>query len=133
LFLCSKAAISVMCRVLLSRNINLVGLPTLFEKMVCNRITLVVYPVISDAQHGFVKGHSTVSNLVQLDRVFHGLLKFNFPILFGGLLLCWMGSYLTGRTQRDKLDDYLSESTQCHSIRVLQGSHLGPIFFILDI
>jgi hypothetical protein len=34
--------------------------PKLFEKMVCNRITPVVRPVISDAQHGFVKGRSTV-------------------------------------------------------------------------
>jgi hypothetical protein len=66
------------------------------------------------------------------DRVLHGLLKFSLSILFGGSLLCWMGSYLTGRTQRVRLKDYLSESIQCHS-GVLQGSHLGPIFFILDI
>jgi hypothetical protein len=39
--------------------------PKLFKKMVCDRITPVVGPVISDAQHGFVKGRSTVSNLVQ--------------------------------------------------------------------
>jgi hypothetical protein len=74
-----------------------------------------------------VKGRSTVSNLVQFtnsvigeiedgwqvdgvytdfskafDRLLHGLLKFNLSILFGGLLLCWMGSYLIGRTQRVK-------------------------------
>jgi hypothetical protein len=54
-----------------------------------------------------------------------------FPRL-GESLLCWMGSYLTGRTQRVKLEDYLSESIQCHST-VPQGSHLRPIFFILDI
>jgi hypothetical protein len=42
-----------------------------------------------------------------------------------------MGSYLTGRTQRVKFEDYLSESIQCHS-GVPQRSHLGPIFFILD-
>jgi hypothetical protein len=36
----------------------------LFEKKVCDRITPVVHPIISDGQHGFVKGHSTVSNLV---------------------------------------------------------------------
>jgi hypothetical protein len=36
----------------------------LFEKMVCDRITPVVRPVLSNAQHGFVKGRSTVSNLV---------------------------------------------------------------------
>jgi hypothetical protein len=89
----------------------------LFEKMVCDKITSVVRPVISDAQHGFVKGRSTVSNLVKFtngvngeiedgwqvdggytdfskafDRVLHGLLKFNLSILFGGSLFCWMGS-----------------------------------------
>jgi hypothetical protein len=37
----------------------------LFEKIVCNRITPVVRPVISDVQHVFVKGRSTVNNLVQ--------------------------------------------------------------------
>jgi hypothetical protein len=38
------------------------AIPKLFEKMVCNRITPVVRPVISDAQHGFVRGRSTVSS-----------------------------------------------------------------------
>jgi hypothetical protein len=38
----------------------------LFEKLVCDRITPAVCPVISDKQHGFVKGRSTVSNLVQI-------------------------------------------------------------------
>jgi hypothetical protein len=66
------------------------------------------------------------------DRVLHGLLKSNLLILFGGSLLCWMGSYLTGRTQLVKLEDYWSESIQCHS-GISRGSHLGPIFFILDI
>jgi hypothetical protein len=41
-----------------------------------------------------------------------------------------IGSYLTGRIQR--VEDYLSESIQCHS-GVPQLEHLGPIFFILDI
>jgi hypothetical protein len=43
-----------------------------------------------------------------------------------------LGSYLTDRTQRVKLEDYLSKSIQCHS-GVPQGSHLGGIFFIFDI
>jgi hypothetical protein len=68
-------------------------------------------PVISDAQHSFVKGRSTVSNLVQFtngvigeiedgwqvhgvytdfskafDRVLHVLFEFNLSILFGGSL-----------------------------------------------
>jgi hypothetical protein len=57
---------------------------------------------------------------------------FTGPVLFDGSLLCWIGSYLIGRTQRVKLENNLSESIQCHS-GVPQGSHLGPIFFILNI
>jgi mannose/fructose/N-acetylgalactosamine-specific phosphotransferase system component IID len=102
-----------------------------------------------------VKGRSTVSNLVQLsvqfsfinkiddgwqvggvytdfskafDRVLHGLLKFNLSFLFGGSLLCW---YLKGQAQRVKYEDFIFKSIRCHS-GVLQGSHLGPIFFILN-
>jgi hypothetical protein len=66
------------------------------------------------------------------DRLLHILLKFNLLILFGGWLLFWMRSYLTGRTQRIKLEGNLSKVLQCHS-RVPQRSHLGPIYFILDI
>jgi hypothetical protein len=33
--------------------------------MVCDKITPVVRPVISDTQHGFVMGRLTVSNLFQ--------------------------------------------------------------------
>jgi hypothetical protein len=43
-----------------------------------------------------------------------------------------MGSYLTGRTQRVLVGDYLSETIYCHS-GVPQVSHLGPLFFIADI
>jgi hypothetical protein len=78
--------------------------------MVSVRITPVVRPVMSDTQHGLVKGRSTVSGLVQFthgvigeieygwqvdgvytdlskafDRVLHGLLKFNLSILFDRL------------------------------------------------
>jgi hypothetical protein len=78
------------------------AIPKLFEKMLCDRITTVIRPVISDTQHGFVKDRSTVSYLVQFTngvigeiedgcqvdgvytdffrafgRLLHGLLKFN--------------------------------------------------------
>jgi hypothetical protein len=64
LFLYSRAAISV--DVSCYRGISILSaIPKLFEKMVCDKITPVVRPVISDAQHGFVRGRSTVSNLVR--------------------------------------------------------------------
>jgi hypothetical protein len=44
----------------------------------------------------------------------------------------WTGTYLIGRIQRVKLDDYLSEPVYCHS-GVPQGSHLEPLFFIDDV
>jgi Reverse transcriptase (RNA-dependent DNA polymerase) len=46
--------------------------------------------------------------------------------------MCSSESYLTGRPQRVKLEDYLSEFVYCHS-GVLQGSLLGPFFFIDDV
>jgi hypothetical protein len=68
------------------------------------------------------------------DRMLHGLyteVQFvNFIWWFA--FVCSMGSHLTGRTHHFKLEDYLSESIQSHS-GVPQGSHLGPIIFILDI
>jgi hypothetical protein len=47
-----------------------------------------------------------------------------------GSIPCWSESYLTGRTQLVKMEDYLSEFVYCHS-GVPQGSYLGP-FFVID-
>jgi hypothetical protein len=44
-----------------------------------------------------------------------------------------MGSYLTGRTQRVRVGDYLSETIYCRHSGVPKGSHLGLLFFIADI
>jgi hypothetical protein len=54
------------CDVACYRGISILSaIPKLFKKMVCDGITPVVRPVISDTQHGFVKDRSTVSYLVQ--------------------------------------------------------------------
>lgn len=125
--------------------------------MVCDKLTPIIADRISDSQHGFMKGRSTVTNLMEFsnfvigeieegrqvdvvytdfakafDRVNHGLLCFNLSKCQEGPMLRWSESYLTGRTQRVKLDDYLSEIIYCHS-GVPQGSHLGPLFFIDDV
>jgi hypothetical protein len=113
--------------------------------------------MISEAQHSFVKGRSTVTSLMQFsnfvigemeagrqvnavytdfskafDRVNHRMLLSNLSVRFRGSLLCWMGSCLTDHTQQVTLDDYLTETIHCHS-GVPQGSHLGPLFIIADI
>jgi hypothetical protein len=81
------------------------------------------------AQHGFFKGRSTVTNLIEFtsyvlncmengvqvdaiytdfskafDKVIHRLLLRKLAKLgFGGSFLAWIGSYLTGREQFVKL------------------------------
>jgi hypothetical protein len=40
------------------------AIPQLFEMLVCDVITLIIRPSISDAQYGFVGGRSTVTSLV---------------------------------------------------------------------
>jgi hypothetical protein len=60
----------------------------LFKKMVCDRITPVVCPVISDAQHGFVKGRSTVSNLVQFTNGVSGDIETFRGLSTGSFTVC---------------------------------------------
>jgi hypothetical protein len=66
------------------------------------------------------------------ERANHGLLLSNLSVMFHGSLLCWMGSYLTDRTQQVQLDDYIFETIHCNS-SVPQGSHLDHLFFIASI
>jgi hypothetical protein len=70
--------------------------------------------------------------LKAFDRVNHGLLVGTLTRKFRGPMIFWMGSYLTDRTQRGRVGDYLSETIYSHS-GVPRGSRLGPSFFIADI
>jgi Reverse transcriptase (RNA-dependent DNA polymerase) len=98
--------------------------------MVCDKLTPIISARISDRQHGYMKGRSTVTNLTEFskfafdemengrqvdcvytdfskafDRVNHGLLGFNLSKDLEGSMLGWSGSYLTGRTKRVKLSN----------------------------
>jgi hypothetical protein len=127
------------------------AIPKLFEKLVCDVITPIIRPLISGEQHNFVGGRSTVTSLVKFsnfvlsemedgrtgfskafDRVNHGLLLGKLNRKFRGSMIFLMVSYLTGRTQRVRVGNYLSGTIYCHS-GVPQGSHLGPLFYIADI
>ena len=76
-------------------------------------------------------GAVTVDMSKAFDRVLHArLLDILLSIGIGGMALSWFSSYLSVRTQQVKIGSALSTRTHC-TRRVLQGSVLGPLFFIL--
>jgi hypothetical protein len=105
----------------------------LFEKMICNEITLTIY-----SSSRFKRGRSTFTNWVEFsnfvidktehghqvdglykafskafDQVNHGLLCFDLMRSFSGMRLAWFWSYMTGRSQ--------------------SVSNFGPLFFINNV
>lgn len=131
-------------------------IPKLFESIVNNKIIIQVKNRITCAQHGFFKGRSTSTNLLEFvnytlnamdngnyvnalytdfskafDRVDIPLLLFKLnKIGVQPCLLEWLKSYLTERQQTVKYLGKLSNPINVTS-GVPQGSHLGPLLFIL--
>ena len=133
------------------------SIPKLFELLVKNKLDFMYNKKISSFQHGFIKGRSTVSNLAVLcnqifksvengnqsdviytdfskafDQVDHSILLKKLHRMDNAMPLKWLWSYLTGRTQYVKIDDFESEIFNVRS-GVPQGSHLGPFLFVLFI
>lgn len=111
---------------------------------------------IASEQHGFYKGRSTATNLLiyehflsqaleaghqvdciytdiakAFDSVHHGILRAKLETMgVRGNYLQWIVSYLSQRRQCVKIGDCLSNPIFVHS-GVPQGSHIGPVLFLL--
>ena len=131
-------------------------IPKIFESIVKRKIYEAVKNHISIYQHGFVQGRSTSTNLTlfvnfclrnmenkcqtdviftdfskAFDRVSHRILLKKLSFFgFHSFLLKWLSSYLCDRSQFVKIGSTLSFKIYNHS-GVPQGSHLGPLLFLI--
>lgn len=136
-------------------------LPTLgkiFESLVTDILSYNVKSIITISQHGFMKKRSCATNLVEFTNYTSIILESGFQvdvvytdfskafdcvsheclinklsrIGFNGSLLQWLQSYLTGRSQYVFVRGQRSRFFNVTS-GVPQGSHLGPLLFLLFI
>jgi hypothetical protein len=127
-----------------------------FERILCFRLRNHITSFMSDAQHGFLRGRSTVTNLLEFtdrvinvldsggrvdavytdfskafDTVSHTVLLEKLPIFGFSTNSCkFMESYLFNRWQYVSLCNIKSQNYEAKS-GVPQGSNLGPLLFLI--
>ena len=141
------------------RPISLLPLPgKLLEKLVHSQISsyLESEALLNNDQHGFRKGHSTVHSIAQLTRYISTKFYYGLPTLVAFLdfrkafdcvqhdvllqkiaklnlapgVVTWVASYLANRRQRVLANNTYSTFLPVTQ-GVLQGSVLGPLFYII--
>lgn len=132
--------------------------PKLFESIVYDVMFFHCKQIFSSKQHGFLKGRSTVTNLTEFvsrtlctledgdeidvvatdfskafDKIPHQIILFKLKALgFQPRFISWIKSYLVNRQYKVRFRSSLSDPITATS-GVPQGSHLGPLIFILSI
>lgn len=138
--------------------VKLSVVPKLLDKLVNYKLFAIVKNSISTRQHGFYSGRSTTTNLAifsnycinavenglqtdvlytdfvkAFDKVNHRLLIYKLKMLgFHSNMLNWIASYLSDRMLFVKIENCISDPFKA-SYGVPQGSHLGPLLFLLFI
>jgi len=119
-------------------------LSKIMERIIVNKIYkfLTAHSVLHRAQHGFVRGRSVCSNLLESlnDWTVYVQSRNQTTIIYvdfrlqsykiGGTVLLWLQHFFCGRTHQTKIGDSLSDMLFLLS-GVIQGSAIGPLMFLI--